>query len=116
MEATITISKRSLHKRLVRAAQARALISMASVIPAIVILSLIPAAVANAGPWLGLIAFFGVPGVVSWMTTILLCKRMVLCPACRGSLWACGTGNFKARRMRVKDGVDCCPHCKTPIA
>ena len=109
-----TISRLSLHKKLAKAAQARSVITLASAIVTLFVMAAIPG-MANNASVLPVIVFFGVPLLVSWIVTVLLCKRMVVCPACGGSLWACGSGNFKPRRMKVKDGVNCCPHCRTPI-
>lgn len=52
---------------------------------------------------------------VSWIMTRLICRPMVTCPFCGVSLWECGTGNFKPRRMKIRKGVSACPHCRVPI-
>ena len=62
------------------------------------------------GAWV-LVAFFGPPLVLSAILTELVCKPMVKCPHCSASLWKCGTGNFKPRRMRIRDDAKTCPNC-----
>ena len=108
-----TISSEYLHRKLVRAAQARAVITLLSSIPTLFLLSMIP--VADGMKWILLVAFFGAYFVVSWVLTATLCRRMVPCPHCQGSLWECGSGNFKARRMRIRKDVRGCPHCGAVI-
>ena len=109
-----TISRSTLHKKLVRAAQARSAITLASAIVSLFVMAAIPGMAQNV-TMLPVVVYFGVLFVVSWIATVVLCKKMVVCPACGGSLWMCGTGNFKPRRMKVKDGVNGCPHCGIPI-
>lgn len=104
-----TISRLTLHNKLVRAAQALAVITLASLIVVLFVMAAFPGKGQNA-PLLPLVVF-GVPLVVSWIVTVFLRKRMVVCPACGGSLWMCGTGNFKPRRMKVKNSDSGCPHC-----
>ena len=53
--------------------------------------------------------------VVAWLMTKYYCRRGVPCPRCGGSLWNCGTRNFKPRRMRIRDGIEVCPHCGAAI-
>jgi hypothetical protein len=44
---------------------------------------------------------FIVPFYVGWRITTDYCRKTVCCPRCGASLWDCGTGNFKTRRMQV---------------
>ena len=53
--------------------------------------------------------------LVSGLMTVYYCRRAVRCPNCQHSLWNCGTGNFKPRRMRVRHDVTACPNCHAPI-
>jgi hypothetical protein len=101
-----------LYQKLVRATQVRAVITLASAPVAILAWTLIPGIQNQVTV---LVALFGVPLFVGWLTTMLLCRRMVRCPVCSQSLWEVGTGNFKARRVRIKDNVTCCPHCGAEI-
>jgi hypothetical protein len=50
-------------------------------------------------------------GLITWGLTYLICHRMVTCPKCGASLWNCGTGNFKPRRLRLRDDSSACPGC-----
>lgn len=99
-----------------RAAQVRSTITLVSYVLTLLVMAAIPGMAQNANALLIIVVYFGVPLVVSWIVTVHLCKKMVLCPACGDSLWACGTGNFKPRRMKIRDGVSSCPHCGVPIA
>ncbi len=62
-----------------------------------------------------LMIFFGGFFAVSWTLTQFYCKPAVPCPHCGKSLWGCGTGNFKPRRMKVRRDATECPNCRTPI-
>ena len=62
-----------------------------------------------------LVLIFGIPLVVCWLLTKFYCRQAVRCPHCGASLWGCGTGNFKPRRMKVRKDVTECPTCHTPI-
>lgn len=115
------IVREELHQKLARAAQVRSVLTMLSVIPAwpiafgvVVLLAQLgaPAFVINT-LFIGLI--FGAPLVVARILTDRYCKTAVPCPFCKGSLWACGSGNFKPRRMKVRYDAKECPHCGTPI-
>jgi hypothetical protein len=64
--------------------------------------------------WAALIIFLP-GGGVCWLVTHLICRPMVVCPFCGESLWECGTGNFKPRRMKIRTGVTGCPNCRVPI-
>jgi len=64
---------------------------------------------------LGAIVFFGTGLLVMLVYTRWIFRKSVPCPICGGSLWDCGTGNFKPRRMRVRNDALCCPHCHADI-
>jgi hypothetical protein len=108
-----TIDQTALRKQLVRAAQARSIITLGSLLVAIGLWGTLPAIAQNG--WTIFAAIFGVPGLVAVATTQWVCRRMVRCPTCGGDLWQVGTGHFKPRQIAIKDGVDCCPHCACPF-
>src|SRR4051794_39123836 len=113
-----SISRSDLYKRVVRAAQVRSGITLLSAIACLVATAVIHGLaqlpdLGTAIVFLGM--FFGLPMVISRIVTERVCKRMVTCPVCGSSLWCCGTGNFKPRRMRIRDGVTQCPYCNIPI-
>ncbi len=58
---------------------------------------------------------FGLPLAVSWHLTERYCKPAVVCPHCGETLWACGSGNFKPRRMKVRYDAHSCPQCGARI-
>src|SRR5262245_49567512 len=107
------ISEEWLHKRLVRTAQLRSRITLSSLILPVVLIGAIPA-LADKANILPVLLLFGIPCFVDWIVTVYVCRPMVTCPSCGKSLWQCGTGNFKPRRMRIKEGVNQCPHCGLP--
>ena len=84
---------------------------MASVLPSLLAAGFL---VPYAGQW-AIIIVFVVGELVSWVVTKRMCRAMVTCPDCGQSLWDVGTGNFKARRMRIRDDIQACPHCGSPI-
>ncbi len=135
-----TISRTDLQWRLMRVAQVRSVVSMLSAFIGLLGVALIPGAT-DAG-WPLVIAYFGTPFLepvtrpaaplsslgrvacgmefcdsllVSQVMTKAWCEKRVLCPHCGSSLWECGTGNFKPRRMNVREGVDTCPGCGAAI-
>ncbi len=59
--------------------------------------------------------FFGGPFLVMELLTHFYCKRAVTCPYCGGSLWRCGTGNFKPRHMRIRKDAQGCPRCHAAL-
>jgi len=104
------ISQKWLLKRLIRTAQLWSLLTMASVVVFGVIAGLAPL------PEGGKVAIlFGGPLLLSSWLEKTMCRKMVTCPDCGGSLWELGTGNFKPRRMKLKPGIKECPHCQTRI-
>ena len=108
-----TISRAELLHKLVRVAQVRSVITMLSMLPIWFI------GFAAFGDSLGhggmAVLFFGGPLIVCWLITVCYCKPAVTCPHCGNSLWACGTGNFKPRRMKLRADIQGCPNCKAPI-
>lgn len=60
-----------------------------------------------------LATFFGPGLLISWLMTMCYCRSAVICPHCRASLWSCGSGNFKARKVKVV--ADRCPGCEAWI-
>jgi hypothetical protein len=104
------ISKSHVRKSLEWAALTRTLIIVgtAIIVLAIVILAL-PRTTASYVA--GGIALVGLPLFVAWIVTDVLCRRVVECPACKGSLWDIGTGGFTPGGMKIKEDVTNCPHC-----
>jgi hypothetical protein len=99
--------------KLVRAAQVRSLVTMLSFLPL-----LLAGAVVAERLQMGVlfpVTALGGSFLVSWLMTRYYCRRVVTCPRCGASLWDCGTGNFKPRRMRIRDRVRECPNCGAPI-
>ena len=100
--------------RLRKVALARALVTLGLFLPlAIGCLSLVPRKWLEEHEAIGAVVLFGIPGLFCWWMTHAYCRKAVVCPFCGGSLWDCGSGNFKPRRMRVVAG--CCPRCETEI-
>jgi len=97
MEATI--SKRWLLVQLAKAAQVRSLVTLSSMLPLLACIGyFFPArSLDQLGPFI-LIPVFGPPMIVAWLLTCNYCRKAVVCPFCGGSLWSCGSGNFKPRR------------------
>src|SRR3954464_8669764 len=107
-----TINKTELRHQLAKTAQVRAAITLASFIAWLPCLPcLIPEWFWHSA-WM-LTPILGVPFLVSWLVTIKYCRKAVLCPFCQGSLWSCGSRDFKPRKMRVK--ADHCPHCQAEV-
>ncbi len=109
--------RHELLKRLGRAAQVRAVVTMLFVIPMMVAAGIVAEAFPdNNGKGIvgGLIFVAGLI-FVSWLMTEFYCKRRVTCPICGGSLWKCGTGNFKPRHMRLRGDISECPTCHARI-
>lgn len=107
------ISRESLHRQLVRTAQVRSAVSMLSFLLLMPVLGLLPKEWIASGP--AVLILFGGFFAVSWAMTRFYCEPAVSCPHCGKSLWRCGTGNFKPRRMQIRRDVDQCPHCHVPI-
>lgn len=109
------ISREELLKQLIRAAQFRSVVTMVAAIPLLMIALAIDAFLIGAFPFAFFGLYFGGFLFVSWVLTKYHCRAAVTCPRCGFSLWGCGTGNFKPRRMRVKERTVECPNCHTPI-
>jgi hypothetical protein len=108
------ISEHQLYRTIVRAGQIRSILSMIGWVPLIAISGLLM----QAGPIpeaFGPIFLFGSCLLLEWGLTHLICHRMVKCPFCGASLWNCGTGNFKPRRLRLKPDAKECPTCHAPF-
>ena len=108
-----TITREQLERKLKRVAQVRAILTMLSVVPILMLMGVVFGESITPG-WLGA-GFFGGPLVVMALLTRFYCRPAVRCPNCGASLWELGTGNFKARRMRVRDDALCCPECHTGL-
>jgi hypothetical protein len=112
------VSASHLLEQLRLAAGVRALITLGSEIVALFVVPIILAIARvepqRAGP-VFFLCVFAVPLLVCWTWTVKVSRTSVRCPSCGSSLWSCGTGNFKARRMRIKKEMHCCPHCGIPI-
>ena len=106
------ISHSWLLSKLRKTAQIRALITVTSCILGLALLSAIPE---QSSPLVGLAVLFGWSWLVVWIVTKAYCEKAVVCPYCGGSLWKCGTGNFKPRKMHVRDDARECPHCQVPL-
>jgi hypothetical protein len=103
------ITRHDLLIKLQVAAAARSLITLTFAV--LVLLVFAFAIGPNGNPvWLFL-GYFGLPLLFCALLTHFLCKPMVRCPRCGVSLWSCGTGSFKPRRMRVRKEIDACPGC-----
>ncbi|MEX2317315.1 MAG: hypothetical protein WD669_09205 [Pirellulales bacterium] len=104
------ISRSLVRNKLMWAATARTWITVASALAVVALIWLtFPAAKENW--WVAAAALIGVPILVWWIVTNLLCRPLVECPACKGCLWDIGTGKFQPRGMKIKDDVTSCPHC-----
>jgi hypothetical protein len=113
-----TIRRDELQRRLARVAQVRAIFTSLCIVPALLIVAALDATgfvPPPAVPIVGLTIFFAVPGLFCLILTYGYCRSAVRCPNCGESLWCCGTGSFKPRRMRVRDEVAACPQCAAPI-
>jgi NhaP-type Na+/H+ or K+/H+ antiporter len=110
-----SINRSDLHRRLARVAQLRSVLTMLSALGTMILLGAILPGVPQNAAVLVVLVYFGVPLLVCWIVTVLICRRLVTCPYCPNSLWSCGSGNFKPRRMKVRDEVSRCPHCGVPI-
>jgi hypothetical protein len=108
------IRKEELRKNIVHAAQGRALVTMFSVLPSLLIMGIIfnEQQIKSYGGFVGL---FGGPFIVGWVMTKFYCRPKVCCPYCKSSLWNCGNGAFKVRHIRLKDNAKECPNCHVPI-
>lgn len=102
------ISRQELLWSLQCAAQVRSLVTMLSSVAL-----LIAAAVfgESLGPGGMAVVFFGGSQFVMVFLTRFYCRRAVRCPHCGNSLWPCGTGNFKPRRMRIRSDAQQCSYC-----
>jgi len=96
-------------RNLQRAAQVRSGVTMASVLPLMILGGLVFSEVG------GVIGLFGGALTVERLMTRFYCRRAVRCPNCGGSLWDCGTGNFKPRRMRLRSDAEGCRQCGAVI-
>ena len=96
-------------RNLQRAAQVRSLASMASVFPSGILGYLLFGEIGSALGFFG--GFFGVEALM----TRFYCRPAVRCPHCGGSLWYCGTGNFKPRRMALRADARACRQCGAAI-
>ena len=114
MDEPKLILKSDLRGDLVRAAQVRAGVSMLAMLVSLVVAgAILPKAAINS-PFV-LLAFFGPSALICWLMTVCYCRPKVICPYCLHSLWDCGTGNFKPRRIDVKNDARECPNCNSPI-
>lgn len=101
------ISADALLRRLRHVAQVRSVITMLSIFPIL----LIAVAVFDKESTGVVVVFFGSQLILAWFLTRFYCKRAVTCPHCGSSLWHCGTGNFKPRRMRIRRDTEGCLKC-----
>ena len=108
-----SISRIALHKQLALAAMVRSILTMLSAVGLLFLLA--ATGVLRDFAHLSVILFFGAPMIVCWILTVLICRRMVTCPGCMNSLWSCGNGRFKPRKMKIRTEIARCPHCGIPI-
>jgi len=103
------ISRAWLERRLVRAAQVRAAVTMLGCIP----LAVVGAAILGnvLAKKAAVLLFFGSFFGLERAMTYFYCRRKVKCPYCGSSLWDCGTGNFKPRRLRIREDAAGCTTC-----
>ena len=113
-ESKLSIRKNDLRRDLVRAAQVRAIVSiLAMPISLVVADAFLPKAAINS-PF-ALLVLFGPSALICWLMAVFYCRPKVICPHCLHSLWDCGTGNFKPRRIDVRKDARECPNCGSPI-
>jgi hypothetical protein len=108
------IRKSDLRRDLVRAAQVRAGVSILAMIVSLVVAGATLPKAAGSSP-LALLVFFGPSALICWLMSVYYCRPKVICPYCLHSLWDCGTGNFKPRRIDVRKDARECPNCNAPI-
>ena len=106
-----TISRQELLGRLQRVAQVRSVLTMLSVLPILFVAFAVFGESMGGGSGGMAAVSFGGPLVVMVLITQFYCKRAVKCPHCGSSLWHCGTGNFKPRRMRIRKEAEGCLQC-----
>jgi hypothetical protein len=105
-----TISRSWLLRRMKKAAQIRSVASMLAFVLGLFLAVVFVPAIA---PIAMLLVAIVITTAVDVAVTIFLCRRSVVCPFCGESLWKCGTGNFKPRRLTLNPGIDACPSCNT---
>jgi hypothetical protein len=86
---------------------------MASQLIAVCSWGALPIALQNI--WTVFGAIFGVPLLVAVTLSYSVCNRIASCPQCGGGLWSLRATD-KPIGMQLRDGVDSCPHCGTPIS
>jgi hypothetical protein len=96
------LTRQELENKLVRVTMLRSLITLGSILPTLLIASALPVA---QNQWIAPVCFFGTPMLVDWIVTKTLCRRMIRCPACSGSLWESGNGAFKPRKVKLRRDV-----------
>ena len=104
------ISRSHVKKSLVSAAMARTWITIAAAAIVLAMMGLTYSTVSDY-LWAALPAILVVPALAWLIATHVLCKNVVECPACKGSLWDIGSGGFLPNQMKIKDDVTNCPHC-----
>ena len=113
------LSRTRLLRGLSRAAQLRAVITLLSFVANFILMAMVLSALQLDAKSIGqaplILWVFGAPLIVDWICTVKLCRNFGRCPSCGGSLWSCGTGNFKPRRMRIRKDANGCPHCGLPF-
>lgn len=116
------LDRANLRRRLARTAMFKSLLVMGSCIGVLLILSLLlpmlERMLGKDSNWIVavfVLSFFGIPLLLDFILSQTFCISQVRCPYCNASLWKCGSGNFKPRRMKVRDDVHACPGCGAPI-
>jgi len=97
-----------------RAAQVRSMICMVLFVVILLAVSLLMSDFMTDDPnrnWIPILIIFGSFYVLSWIITRVYCVPKVVFPNCGYSLWKCGTGNFKPRRMKLRKDATACPGC-----
>lgn len=104
------ISRSHVKKSLTSAAMARMWITVAAAGAVLAMMGLTYSTV-NDYLWAAVPAIVVVPALAWLIATHLLCKNVVECPSCKGSLWDIGSGGFLPNQVTIKDDITKCPHC-----
>jgi hypothetical protein len=107
------VPRDELLRKLKRAAFVRVLVTLSSAVLVLFVAAGVLGDTVDTGWFVAI--YFGGCFAVSALVTQFYCKRVVTCHCCGGSLWRCGTGSFKVRRMKIRDGIEECPCCHAKL-